>query len=174
MGHRESIEDGLVFLQEGGAGVMFFLVADVTNYRGQLGVRVGKSAESFLPFKSTHDPVLGIDIIRRSRLYLADQSGQGKVGFQANQQMEMIGHVINGDELGTYMGDNARHVFLQFDLVLGTDEVLTALDSEYNVDIDLCVGICHNRIEERSSSDFKPFRMGVVSPGDAAPDAGIF
>jgi hypothetical protein len=38
MRHGESIEDGLVLLQERGAGVMFFLVADVPNDGGQLGV----------------------------------------------------------------------------------------------------------------------------------------
>ena len=69
------------------------------------------------------------------------------------------------------MSDHARHVFLQFDLVLGTDEVLPALNREDNVDVDLCVGICHMRIEGKDTTAFKPFQTGCggsVGPGDAA------
>ena len=37
------------------------LVLDVSNHRGELGMRIGKSAETFLPLKSAQDPAAFID-----------------------------------------------------------------------------------------------------------------
>ena len=57
----------------------------------------------------------------------------------------MVRHVVNGDHFLFLTGDNAGDVFLKLVVVRGSDEVLPALNSEYDLDINLRVGVCHAR-----------------------------
>lgn len=42
-----------------------------------------------------------------------------------------------------FICDNSGYVFIQVILVLARDKVLSSLDSEYNLYIDLRIGVCH-------------------------------
>ena len=50
----------------------------------------------------------------RRCLDVPDQIGQGDGRFLADQQMQMVRHVVDRDELLALVGHNAGDVFLQF------------------------------------------------------------
>jgi hypothetical protein len=55
----------------------------------------------------------------------------------------VIGHAMNGQQLLLLSGDDARDVFVEFLLPLGTDQILTALHREDHLDVDLRIGVGH-------------------------------
>lgn len=57
--------------------------------------------------------------------------------------MQMIGHIVDGNQFLFLRRNNAGDVFLQFVVVLRRDEILPAFDGEHDVNINLRVGICH-------------------------------
>ena len=57
----------------------------------------------------------------------------------------MVRHIVNGDELLFLTGNDAGDIFLKFVVIFGFDEVLPAFDCEYDVNVDLRVGIGHLR-----------------------------
>src|SRR5579863_517711 len=57
----------------------------------------------------------------------------------------LICALVDGDQFLPLAGNNAGDVFLKFVVMPGLDKVLPAFDSEYDVDVDLGVGICHER-----------------------------
>ena len=64
-------------------------------------------------------------------------------GSQADQQMQMVGHIVYGNQLLPLRGDDAGDVFLQFVIVFRRDEILPAFHRKHDVKINLCVGIGH-------------------------------
>ena len=81
---------------------------------------------------------------RRTRLYTPHQIGQCSIWPQTDEQMQMIGHIIDGYQLLSLTGDNAGDIFLKFVVTFGFDEVLSAFDSEHNTDLNLSVGVGHD------------------------------
>ena len=55
----------------------------------------------------------------------------------------MIGHVVNGNQFVPLLGNNAGEVFLQLVVVFGRNEVLPAFNRKNDMDINLCVRVCH-------------------------------
>ncbi len=76
--------------------MMLFLVLDVANDVSQLRMRIGKSAKAFLPGKSARHPVVLIDVICRSGFDVANQIGQSDIGFEADQNVRVVGHAMDG------------------------------------------------------------------------------
>jgi hypothetical protein len=57
--------------------------------------------------------------------------------------MQVIRHIVYGNQFLPLAGDNACDVFLKFVIMFRLDEVSPTFDSEHDVDINLRVGICH-------------------------------
>ena len=57
--------------------------------------------------------------------------------------MQMIRHVIYGNQLMLLGGDDARDVFLQLVVVFWGDKALPAFNGENDLNVDLGVGVCH-------------------------------
>ena len=57
----ESLQQRQVFLFEGLLGLMLFLILYVLHHRIQLGPPIRESAETFLPIKSSTNPLLSVD-----------------------------------------------------------------------------------------------------------------
>jgi len=59
--------------------------------------------------------------------------------------MQMVRHIVDGNELLFLTGDDASDVFLKFVIVLRLDEILPAFHREHDMNVDLCVGVGHAR-----------------------------
>jgi len=70
--------------------------------------------------------------------------------------MQMIRHIVYGDQFLPLTGNDTGNVLLEFVVVLGFDETLPPFNRENNVDIDLRVGICHG------CSNVAPTELGVI------------
>jgi len=49
----------------------------------------------------------------------------------------MVGHGVNGDQFLALARDDAGDVFVQFLLAFGTNQILPALDREYDLQVNL-------------------------------------
>ena len=56
----------------------------------------------------------------------------------------MIWHIVDGEQLLTLPRDDAGHVLLQLIVVFLPKQVLPALNSKNNIDLNLCVGVSHD------------------------------
>src|SRR5665213_3303652 len=122
---------------------MFLLVLNVTNHRAKLGTRIRKRAESFLPRKSSRRPMFLIDEFRRTGFYIADQIGKRHVRLDADEHVQVIRHIVYGNQFLLFPRDNAGDVFLKFVIVLRLNEALPAFNGEHDMEIDLRVGVGH-------------------------------
>ena len=59
--------------------------------------------------------------------------------------MQVVRHVVDGNQFLVLTGDNAGDVFLKFVVMFGFDEVLSAFDGEHDMDVDLRVSVGHVR-----------------------------
>jgi hypothetical protein len=59
--------------------------------------------------------------------------------------MQVIRHIIDRNQLLLLSRDNPADVFLKFVAMLRREEILSALDGEHNMEIDLRVRIGHER-----------------------------
>ena len=55
--------------------------------------------------------------------------------------MQMVRHIIDGDQFLSLAGHDAGDEFLQFVIVFRWNEILPAFDGEHNMDVNLRVGI---------------------------------
>ena len=102
-----------------------------------------ESAISFLPPELSLDPIPVVDKSRRIGFDVTNQIRNTLVGLQAHQNVDMVGHAVDGDELLSLIGDDAGGVFMQFFLVFLPNQVLSPVYGEDNVNIDLGECICH-------------------------------
>ena len=79
----------------------------------------------------------------RAGLDVTDQVRQCHVRLETNQNMRMIGHTVDCQQLLALPGDDAGDVFVQLFFAFGADEVLPTLDGEHGLNIDLCVSVSH-------------------------------
>src|SRR5690349_2613691 len=59
--------------------------------------------------------------------------------------MQMVRHIINGNQFLFLTGDDPSDELLKFVIVLRLNEILSALDRKHDVDVDLRVSISHSR-----------------------------
>src|SRR5579863_8999010 len=57
--------------------------------------------------------------------------------------MQMVWHIVYGDQFLILGGDNSGYILLQFFIMLRLDQTLPALHGEYHMDVYLAVGIGH-------------------------------
>lgn len=81
-----------------------------------------------------------VDEFGGAGFHITHQIRKRNVRFDADQQVQMVRHIVYGDQLLLLTGDNARDVFLKFFVMLRLNEVLPAGDGEHDVDVDLRVG----------------------------------
>ena len=86
-----------------------------------------------------------INVIRRARLDVAHEVGEHYAGVQTKENVRVIRHTIDCEELLTLPGNDARHVLLQGLFALRSNQVLPRLHREHDLDVDLRIGICHFR-----------------------------
>ena len=55
----------------------------------------------------------------------------------------MVWHAVDGEEFLTLSGNDASYVFVEFLFVRGGNKILTSLDGEDHLDVNLGVGVCH-------------------------------
>jgi len=103
----------------------------------------GQHPESFLPIESSSDPFLFVDEFRGIVLDISDQIREGNVRFHAEEDVDMVCQSVDGDQLLLLVSHNARNVLAQFLLALPLNKALPTLHREYNLNVDLCVCICH-------------------------------
>ena len=87
--------------------------------------------------------MLLVDELRRAGFHVAHQIGKSHVRLDANQQVQMVRHVVYGDQLLFLTGDDAGDVFLQFVVMLRFYEALPTFDGKHYMDVDLRLGIGH-------------------------------
>ena len=56
----------------------------------------------------------------------------------------MIGHAIDRDKLLFMVANDSGDVFVEFFFIFLLDQILPSLHREDNLDVDLCVGVCHD------------------------------
>ena len=59
--------------------------------------------------------------------------------------MQMIRHIVDGDQFVFLRGNNTGDIFLQFLVMFGRDEALPAFDGKHYVKINLRVGVGHEQ-----------------------------
>ena len=99
MRNIESFEELLVFLREAPPPMMLLLVLDVANHRAQLRMAIRERAESFLPREPTRDPSALVDGARRPGLDVPHEVGKRHRRFLPNQDVHVVGHIVDRDEL---------------------------------------------------------------------------
>jgi len=92
--------------------VMRLLILDVARYAAQIRVGDRKCSKPFLPRKTTADPFLLVNVIGRSGFNVSNKIRQGDIRLQTHQDMNVVGHAINGDQFLALFRDNAGYVFL--------------------------------------------------------------
>jgi hypothetical protein len=135
------LEKPEVFVPETPSRMMAFLVANVLNNSLELRVTIRKRPKPFLPAEPAQDPPTPIDEIGRSVLHLAHQIGQSHGGPETHQQVRMVRHAVDRQELLVPLAHDAGHVFVQLFLVLPRNQVGTPLHGKDNLNVDLGVGI---------------------------------
>src|SRR6266540_1979265 len=145
VGDAELLQQLHVFLEKSFLRMMLLLVLDVADDGVELRAGIGESAKALLPGKPAGHPSLAFDETRRAGLDVANQIRQHQIRLQPNEQVNVVGHVINCNELLSLPRNNARDVFLELVVVLRANEILSAFDGEDDMDIDLRVGVGHAR-----------------------------
>jgi hypothetical protein len=57
--------------------------------------------------------------------------------------MQMIRHIVDGDQFLFLTGNDAGDIFLQFVVMFRSDEILPAFDGEHDMNINLRIGVGH-------------------------------
>src|SRR6185503_9841582 len=103
----EPLQKRQVFIPEALRSMMLLLVANVSNHRVQVRLRVGERAETFLPVKPASDPFLALNEFGRVRLNISHQIRERKAWLKADQHVSVIRHAVYLDQLLTLFTDYA-------------------------------------------------------------------
>jgi len=151
--------------------MMFFLVFDITGYNRDVRFSVRKCAKTFLPRKPPGHPVILVHVIGRAGLDVSHQIGQGYVGLQTDQDVRMVRHAMDGDELLALARDNAGNVLVKLFLAFRSNEVLPSLYRKHDLDVDLGVGVSPTsriRPQKKFFGSPNPSNCwGILHPGSA-------
>lgn len=75
---------------------------------------IGERAEAFLPGKAPSDPAIFVYVVSRTGFDVTDEIGESNVWFQAEQDVRVVWHAVDGDQFLALAGDDAGDVFVQF------------------------------------------------------------
>ena len=123
---------------------MLSLVIDISDNCIELWMCIRKCAESFLPFKASGNKAFLIDKSGRTWFDFPQQPGYWYGRFQANKNVAMIRHCINGNRLRPQIGDYAAYIFPDFLCMSIKYQILPGSNRKNSMDIKLCIGIGQN------------------------------
>ena len=115
---------------------------DVADDRGEMGMRVRKRAEHILPIETPRNPSLAIDEIGCSGLDVTHQIGKGDAWLLTNQDMGVVGHAMDCQQLLPLRRNDPGYVFLELLFPFTADKVKPPVDRKDDLNIDLGVGVC--------------------------------
>ena len=173
------VEKDLVFLLKRPARVVLFLILDVTDHRRQLRMRIREPAKAFLPVETSGNPPIAIDEIRRSSLDVTNEIRKRDIWLLADQNMSVVRHAMDGQQLLPLSRHDAGHVFLKFFLPFTANQVLPSFDREDNLNVDLGVGVRHlivsyqvavTNVEAAFVGVFDREQQDVVGPAQGEKD----
>ena len=95
----------------------------------------------FCHAKTAAEPPLLIDVVGRAGLDFANNVGRCDIGFEAEQDVRVIGHAVNRDQFLAEPGRDASDVFLQLLAAAIGDYSRALCDRENDVEIDLGIGV---------------------------------
>src|SRR5260370_22051942 len=119
--YLELLEKLEIFPPERFARMVSYLVPDVGDHALQLRVAIGKCTETLLPTKAAHHPPILVDMVGRAGLDVPNKVRQSDVWFEPTENLRVIGHAVDGDELLALTGHDARDVLVQFLLAFRAD-----------------------------------------------------
>ena len=125
--------------------MVFFLVVDVRNDITYLGPRIREYTISILPAEFLTHPVFVVDEFVAFYLNLLDEVRNQDRRIKSDEQVDMIGHTVNGEHFCFSVLDKTGNVFMKFLFVCSFDEALTVFDSKDEMKINLRICICHNK-----------------------------
>src|ERR1035437_7209126 len=96
--HFVLLEERHVLLAKGLARMVSYLVPDVVNLPLALRVRILKGAKPLLTGEPSQHPPLLVDVVGGARLDVAYQIRQGDIRPQADPDMCVVRHAVDGDE----------------------------------------------------------------------------
>lgn len=123
--------------------MMFFLVVYISNNLVDLRSGIRKGPESFLPLKLSGHETFLIDDAARIGLYFLNEFRYLEIGFEADENMNVIRNSPDGNELLTVIRHNSCDVFVKLLPPFGRDQIFAALNGEHHVDVNLGECICH-------------------------------
>ena|SRR2546421_833538 len=124
--------------------VMPLLILNISNYRVQLRTRIGKRSKPILPIESAFDPPLTIYKISRSGFDVADQTRKRSIWSLSNQDVNVIRHVVDGDQFVLLIRHDSCDVSLKIVVMFRIDKVLPTFDGKHDLYVDLRVGVSHD------------------------------
>src|SRR5712692_8191816 len=116
--------------------MMLLLVLNVANDRVELRMSVRKSAVAFLPAKPSANPFLLVDEIRGIGFDVSDQIRQGHRWLQSNQNVDVVRHSVDRDQLLAIVSHNSRHVLVKLFLELRTNEGKPPINREHSLTVN--------------------------------------
>src|SRR6266446_6392183 len=106
----EFLEPCQILIFECSSMMMSFLISNVANNRIQLRMAVRKRAIAFLPTEPSTNPPFLVDEVRRVRLDIPNEVSQCHCRFQSDQDVNVIGHAIDGDQFLSAVCNYAGYV----------------------------------------------------------------
>src|SRR5215468_3435569 len=124
--------------------MMALLILYISGDGPNLRARVGERSEASLPAKSAPHPAFVVNQIRRSDLYFLHEIRERTVRPESDQDVDMIGHSVYGDELLSLGFHYTSYLFVDFFSVRFGNQRLSSLNCKYDVNVDLGVGVRHS------------------------------
>ena len=124
--------------------VMLNLILDIARHIRDGGSGVAENPVPVLPGKPTWTIEFLVNPQGGATFHISHQHGTGNIWVHTRQNMDMICHSANAQQLASVIGDAPRHVFVQFFLPIGLDKTLSVLYSENVMVVNLRIPICNN------------------------------
>ena len=99
-----------------------------------------------MPCKISCDPSFSVDEFRGISLDVPYEIRDWKIRSDAYQNMDVVRHGVDLNQLLFPVRDDAGDVFVEFSFVLFGDKRLSSFDGKYNVYVELAIGVCHRSI----------------------------
>jgi len=119
------------------------LITDILNHAPEIGLRDAERSVAFLPAKAATEPPLFVDVVGTPAFDFADYLRKPACRIIAEQNVGVIRHAVDGDELLLQRRGDAGHVALQFFAVLFADAAHPPVYGENDVEINLRVRVGH-------------------------------
>src|SRR5581483_2313677 len=104
---------------------------------------VRKSTVTLLPIECAREPFLLVNKVAGIGLDLPNQVGQCHKWPKSNQNVDVVGHTVDRDQLMFLVRNNTCHVALKLLPVLRRNQILSTLWCEDYLYINLAIGVCH-------------------------------